>query len=316
MKSGIRLKIEKYWFLSFIAFFFIFVFVYRISLKDILKTVSLLELWQLLLIILIYFMISASFIVARKYLLYSLSYTPKLKNLVFIHFSSMAAHYSTPAKLGFPITIYLLKRFDNVPYASGSAMILIELIVGTGLCGIIALLGSVFYIINSIKALILCFIVLFMIIFTVIYCARNILKKTSINSRIRKYIKDVHDAFSRMTVRHFIIYILIIFSGRILGSFNLVLLCFFFSSELSIYHALIASSAAFFLGAISMVPMGIGVREVSLIYYLSHVGITNDLGIVIATIQRLLFSGLSFVLGVLSGTLLGIKNIKIESVQK
>jgi len=316
MKLGIKLKIEKYWFLFFIAFFFIFVFLYKISLKDILKTVSLLELWQLLLIILIYFMISASFIVARKYLLYSLSYKPRLKNLIFIHFASMAAHYSTPAKLGFPTSIYFLKRFDNVPYATGTAMIIIELIVGTGLCGIIALLGSVYYMTNSMKTLILCFIILSMLIIAVIYYAGSILKKSSINSRIRKYIKDVNDAFSLMIVKHLIIYVFIIFAGRLLASFNLVLMCIFFSSKLSIYHALIASSAAFFFGAISMVPMGIGVREASLIYYLSLVGVTNELGLLIATIQRLLFTGLSFVLGVLSGTLLGIKNIKIESVQK
>lgn len=316
MKSSIRLKIEKYWFLFFIAFFFIFVFLYRISLKDILKIVSVLELWQLFLIILIYFTISASFIVARKYLLYSLSYTPKFKNLVLIHFSSMAAHYSTPAKLGFLTSIYLLKRFDSVPYATGTAMIIIELIVSTGLCGIIALLGSVYYITNSMKAFILCLIILSMLILTVIYYAGNILNKLSINSRIRKYIKGVNDAFSLMTVKHLIIYILIIFSGRILASFNLVLMCIFFASKLSIYHALIASSSAFFFGAISMVPMGIGVRDASLIYYLSLVGVTNELGLLIATVERLLSTGLSFVLGILSGALLGIKNIEIRSVQK
>ncbi|MCP3876696.1 MAG: flippase-like domain-containing protein [Desulfobacteraceae bacterium] len=308
--------VEKYWFFFFIIFFFVLAFIYKISVKDFLKTVALLELWQLFIIILIYLMISASFIIARKYLLYSLSYTPKIKDLVLIHFSSMAAHYSTPAKLGFLTSIYLLKRFHNIPYATGTAMIFIELTVSTGLCGIIALFGSVYYITNSMKALILSFFILSMLMITVIYYSGSILKKLPMNSRIRKFVKDINDAFSHMRAMHLIVYLLILFSGRILASVNLVLMCFFFSSKLSIYHALIASSAAFFFGAISMVPMGLGIREASLIYYLSVVGVTNEIGLLVATIERLLFTGISVVLGILSSAMLGIKNIEIGSVRK
>ena len=315
MEIDIKQWVEKYWLLFFVAILFVFMALFKISLKAIWKAISSLELWQLLLIILIYFLISAFLILARRYLLYSLSYKPKLKNLVYIHFSTMAAHYSTPAKLGFPLTVYLFKRFDNVPYATGTTMILIELFVSTGICGIIALLGSFFYFSNSMKPLVSVFFWLFVIIVPLIGVS-FVLMKSAKNSRVNRFIKDVHGAFADIAVNHLIIYVLITFFVQLLGSINLVLMSSFLSSELSIFQALIASSAAFFLGAISMIPMGLGVREASMLFYLHHVGITNEIGLSIVTIQRLLSTGLSFVLGTLFGAILGMKNIRPDFVQE
>lgn len=308
--------VEKYWLLFFIAILFVFMALFKISPKAIWKAVSSLELWQLLLIILIYFLISAVLILARKYLLYSLSYKPKLKHLVYIHFSTMAAHYSTPAKLGFPLTVYLFKRFDNVPYATGTTMIFIELFVGTGICGIIALLGSFIYFSNSIKTIVSVFFLFFVTVIPLVYLASYVSRKSAKNTRVNGFIRNIHDAFARLSVSNLIVYVLIAFFVQLLGSINLVLISTFFSSELSIFQALIASSVSFFLGAISMIPMGLGVREASMLFCLHHVGITNEIGLSIVTIQRLLSTGLSFVLGTIFGAILGIKNIRPDFIEE
>ncbi len=62
-----------------------------------------------------------------------------------------------------------------------------------------------------------------------------------------------------------------------------------------------------------MIPMGLGVREVSMLFYLKQFGIDSGTGITIVTIQRLLSTGLSFVLGAIFGTVIGIKNISKQA---
>ena len=314
MKIDFMQWVSRYWLLFFFVIVFFFMAIFQITLRDIWGAISSLKLWQFVLLLFIYLLISLFQIISRKYLLYSLLSPSKFKNLIFIHFSSMAAHYSTPAKIGFPLAVYLLHKFDKVPYATGTTMILIELIVSTTICGVIAFVGTFFYFTSNTKVLILSFSYLFIFGLLAFSGVRIFLKKGNKNSRIYLFIKNVHEAFSHITVYHLIMYIFLIVFIQLLGGITLVLLTSFFSKEILLWQAVVANSTAFFLGAISMIPMGLGVREGSILFYLRHLGITNEIGISIVTIQRLFSTGLSFVLGVIFGAILGVMHIKQDSI--
>ncbi|MCW9097217.1 MAG: flippase-like domain-containing protein [Ignavibacteriaceae bacterium] len=288
---------------------FLFMAFFKISLMDIWKSITSLKVWQLLLIICVYFLISGLTILTRKYLLYSLSAKAKLKNLVFVHFSTMAAHYSTQAKLGFPFAVYLLNRFENIPYAIGTAMILIELFVSTGICGIIAFIGSLFYFSHNTKTIIFALFILLIIIGLTFYFFLLFLRKKEKNGRVYQFVKDLHLALIQISINKSLIFTLMNIFIQVFSGINLVLLSYFFSADLSLWQAVVAGSTAFFFGAISMVPFGLGVREASMLFYLHHVGIPNEIGLSIITIQRLVSTGLSFVLGTIFGAILGVRNI-------
>jgi uncharacterized protein (TIRG00374 family) len=280
---------------------------FKISLEDLWTTIALLKVWQLTTLVLLYLVIAMASIIARKYLLQSLSCQPRLKHLVYIHFAAMATHYSTPAKLGFPLTVYLLKKFENVPYAKGTAMIVIELVVSTGICGVIALVGSYLYFIRDGKAIIIAFFCLLFLSLLAIYVFPLILKKTRKHLRLYEFVKNVHEAFSSIPMNSLLIYSILAFILQVLGSLNLLLLGYFFSLKLSLLQSLVISSSAFFWGAVSMIPLGLGVREAAVILFLKILGVENAVGLSIATVQRLITTGLSFVLGVIFGMILAIK---------
>ena len=309
MQVDIKKYIQKYWLFLFFIILFVLMALFKISLKEILGTVSHLKVWQLLVLLFIYCLISTFLILSRKYLLYALSTAPSARNLVYIHFTTMAAHYSTPAKLGFPLAVYLLKKFEDIPYGTGTAMILIELIVNTGICGLIALIGSFFYFTVYSWVLMYLLLSLFALLVLAYFVAHRVMRKAKENSRIYQFIKTIIEAFSRISWDKLICYGLIMTFIQLLGSLNLVLLSHFFFADLSLFQSLVANSTAFFLGAISMVPMGLGVREASVLFYLHHMGVRNEVGLSIVTIQRLLSTGLSFVLGAIFGSVLGLKNV-------
>jgi len=307
-KANLKKYIQNYWLFLFFIILFALMALFKISLKDVLDTVSHLKVWQLLALLFLYGLISTAMILSRKYLLYALSTTVTIRNLIYIHFSSMAAHYSTPAKIGFPLTVYLLKKFEDVPYGTGTAMILIELIVSTGICGFIALIGSLFFFTLDSRVLMYMVLSLIAVLVLAYFAAHRMMGKAQKNGRIYQFTKSVIEAFSRISLRNRICYGLIMIFIQVLGSLYLVLLSHFFFAKLSLFQSLVANSTAFFIGAISMVPMGIGVREASMLFYLQHMGIRNDVGLSIVTIQRLLSTGLSFVLGTIFGAGLGLKN--------
>jgi len=307
MSLRIKRHLARYWLLFFFLILFLFMALFKISFKDLWATISILELWQVLFLIIVFFAIAAFSILSRKYLLYSMSASPKLKNLIYIHFSAMATHYSTPAKLGFPLTVYLLKKFDGIPYATGTAMILIELVVSTGICGVIAFFGSFFYFTQNRKTMALAFFCL-VILAVLIFCISHfVLKKKEKGSRLLGFLKNIHEAFSHIALRNLIIYGGLSFFIQILGCINLVLLGYFFSIKLHLLQSLVICSSAFFWGAISMIPVGLGVRDATVLFYLKCIGVTNDVGLSMVTIQRLFSTGLSFVLGVIFGMILGTK---------
>jgi uncharacterized protein (TIRG00374 family) len=315
MSRDLKQWVGRYWLIFFLIIVFMFMAIFKISLRDIWRTVSSIRVWQFGILFFVYLLVSSSLIISRKYLLYSLSHPSRFKNLFLIHFSSRAAHYSTPAKLGFPFTVYLLKRFENIPYTTGTVMILIEIAVNIGICGLIAFFGSYFYLSEKTNT-ILPLLLLLVIGTLTLYAAIHVLKKIAGNSRLSQLIKNIYESFQHLDKRNSLLYILMVAFIQVLSSINLLLLAHFFSTGLSLWQAVVAQSAAFFLGALSMVPMGLGVREVSVLFFLYQVGIPKEIGLSIVTIQRLISTGLNFALGIIFGAVIGVKNISLDSNQE
>lgn len=311
MKSVTKKYIAKYWLLFFFMIVFLVMGLFKIPAKKLYETLFSLRLWEFAIVILVYALISIFQILSRKYLFDQLGAKPGIKNLVLIHFSSMAAHYSSPAKLGFPLSVYLFKKFENIPYAIGTAMILTELVVSMGVCGFIALAGSYFYFASYRNTFLLTVLFLVILCLTIYFILRA-LGKNGKSGRIHQFAADTQDIFRNIPFRAAITYIGISTFIQILSGINFFLLCYFFSIDVSVWKAIIVSSSAFFLGAVSMVPMGLGVREASVMFYLNYLHVASDISLSVITVNRLISTGLTFLLGLISGGILGTTKIAME----
>ena len=59
-----------------------------------------------------------------------------------------------------------------------------------------------------------------------------------------------------------------------------------------------------------MIPLGLGVREASMLLLLNKFGIPNEIGLTVVIVQRIMTTGLGYVLGLVAAGILGVKKIK------
>ncbi len=301
-------KYSKYSLLLII--FILFLFFADINLKEVWLVISQLKIKQIGFLVCLYFCISWIFVYNRKYLLSALGADCHIKNLILIHFTSMAAHYSTPAKIGFPLTAYLLKKIEQVAYSTGTALILIELNIGMGVCGVIAIIGSIRYFSGNTYHILwgLLFLIGMGIIFFLL--VRLFLDKGNPKKKNYQFITSINAAFKNLLWRNIVFYTIFVFIAQVITGILLVFIVNCLSSKITLWEAIVANSTAFFLGALSMIPMGLGVNEATMLFFLNFFGIPSEIGIGAITLQRLLSTGLSYFLGLVAGSMLGIKKLK------
>jgi uncharacterized protein (TIRG00374 family) len=68
-------------------------------------------------------------------------------------------------------------------------------------------------------------------------------------------------------------------------------------------------AAAFTLGSLSLLPMGLGVRDAALVTLFVQAGADRDVAIAVAALDRLLSTGVPLLLGLLSAQILGLSAI-------
>lgn len=312
--SVIKELFVKYWLLFFLTLVILYAAIARISVMDVWEALGQLALWQLAVLLSIYFVISCLNILLRKYLLDSMGQKPRVKNLFLIHFTSMAAHYSTPAKLGFPITVLLLNKLENISYSVGTSMVLVELVISTAICGAIGTAGTIFYFAEG--RLLLAFLALLAVLL-LIFLLGCWIQKRNPDGRAARSVRKVIGGIRSLSLHSIVSYSIMRILVQLCAAINLFLLCRFFSVNISYPIAVVVGSSAFFIGALSMIPMGLGVREGSVLLYLAKFGFRGAEAISVVTVQRLISTGFTFLVGILLAALFGIdKIIKGSSEEK
>jgi hypothetical protein len=293
--KNITIYIKKFWIFGFlICLIPIFKF-YNISVQDILLVFHSLNFFEITAIILFYFLISSFEIITRKILIFFVSKKKtKFLNLVFIHFCSMATNYSTPVKIGFPIAIFLMKRQENIDYSDGTSIIIIEFLSAMFLTGLVSLFGATYYFKKQISFVFISFLLLCLSILALIYLSNKIelSKKRGFN-----YIISITQSLKKINFTHLFFFIALKSLLIFLNGVNLLICIYFFSGKLTLIQAIVATNTSFFLGAVSMIPMGLGAREASMLFFLNFFSVPTDIAISVITLQRFISTGLTFIIG-------------------
>ncbi|MCJ7509562.1 MAG: flippase-like domain-containing protein [Dehalococcoidia bacterium] len=238
-----------------------------------------------------------------------------LGHLYLVVTASLAANYSTPLKAGIPLRVYLYKRFMGIGPATGSALVGLEILLGTLVPAVISILVLVLLLPEGEMALpVLVAAGAAMAVGAIAFVRSRSYDRVAarlplpgIARRLLApgggFVTAVRGVpLSSLATAAGVYAAMFVFVGvRSFYAFEL------FGGSMNVLELVGISAAAFTLGTVSFLPMGLGVRDATLVALFVQAGADRDVAIAVAALDRLLSTAVPFFLGILSAQILGLR---------
>lgn len=233
--------------------------------------------------------------------------------------SSLSTNYVTPLKIGIPLRIYLYHHFMDVPTAIGTALVTVEALVGMLIPALLSIVGVVF-IFPSVGLMTPAILIVVLLLGTVMMLKLPMLSQkfcrpqskswwSSITIRVINFFDHVRMSLRDLSIPIVLGVALLYLLMLCVQALRLWLILDMFglsSSPLMLIFVLAISMTA---GNLSLIPMGLGVKDVSFTLLLTKSGVPSDVALSVAVIQRLFSPGWPLLLGIISSNFLGLKRI-------
>lgn len=252
-------------------------------------------------------------------LLKGLGYSAPLKTIFLIRTSSGAITTVTPAKVGLPARIFFYKKFLDIPLSRGSAALVMEIFIYLLIsAGILLLLPFEFK--ERFSGLRYFFIVfvLISVFFILLFALKpELMKKCISKSPFKKwdeklinYIVNFKNGLKEISKVSLIYTTFLMLLLLLIEAFASFLILNDFGYKIRLLHLLYIQCLAYIVGAISMIPMGIGGREVGYLFLLNQLNVPHHAIMSYVLTLRVLWTIFPLIIGTISGYLLGVKYIK------
>jgi uncharacterized membrane protein YbhN (UPF0104 family) len=229
--------------------------------------------------------------------------------------ASLAANYSTPVKAGIPLRVYLYKRFIGIGLATGSALVGLEVLLGMLVPAVIALFALLLLLPQeglAVPAVVAtgAAVATAAIAFVRSGSYDRAIPRLPLPQIARRVLAPDGDIVT--AVRGVPLWSLGAAAGIYAAMFVLLGVRSFYAFQLfggsmNVMQLIGISAAAFALGSVSLLPMGLGVRDATLVALFVQAGADRDVAIAVAALDRLLSTGVPFLLGLLSAQILGLR---------
>jgi len=231
--------------------------------------------------------------------------------------TSLSTNYLTPIRVGIPLRIYLYKHFMDIPIAIGTALIAVETMIGILTPAIIAVAGIalIFPSIGLVIPITVISILVFGMIIVLkmrvenlqLYLAR--FPFLSLVARFTRFFERVQWALRQLPITKIVQVVLLVVVMLGLHSMRLWLVLIILGQGVSPLALLAVLTISLTAGNLSMIPMGLGVRDASFTLLLTQQGIPGEIALAAAVIQRLFSPGWPLLLGLISANILGVSEL-------
>jgi uncharacterized membrane protein YbhN (UPF0104 family) len=235
--------------------------------------------------------------------------------------ASTAANYSTPLKAGIPLRVYLYKRLLGINPTTGSALLGLEIVLATLVPAAISFLAVLLFLPQGGPAIAVALAVMVSGAAVILVFIRNdaynrVIVRLPLPKIAARALAPDGDIIG--AVRGVPLGSLGAATGIFATAFVLVgvrSFCAFqlFGGSMNIAELVGISAAAFTLGSLSLLPMGLGVRDATLVALFVQAGADRDVAIAVAALERLLSTAVPLLLGILSAQILGLRAITKSS---
>ena len=231
-----------------------------------------------------------------------------------------AAGLVSDPKLGIPLRVFFYRAILGVPVAVGSGAVILETLIWFILMGFI-LMAPVpqFWTteISWIPPLSVLFISAAFIAGLILWpkLATPLTRYTSrpIVNRIVNFFSEIRTAVGRVDKRQFLMAVLLLASTYVLDAFSLHLLLDAMGARQPLFELVYIIVFSYLVGLATLLPLGLGPRDVTFVYLLTLLGVPLDVAASAALVQRVLRNVIPLGLGLISMAVLGFNRLKPPS---
>jgi uncharacterized protein (TIRG00374 family) len=231
--------------------------------------------------------------------------------------ASLSANYVTPVKFGIPLRIYLYKQVMQIPFAVGTALVALETWLGMLIPAVIASVGiAALFIEIGLAAPLTLLAVLLVGMMAMLFIKPSLvspllerLPLQKFTFRLVRFSETVQTGFRSVPLWRLGVVALLLGLNVTVATTRLYFVLFVLGWPVSWPALLAAFTISLTAGNLSMIPMGLGVRDASFTLLLAQLGVPNEIALSAAVIQRLLSPGWPLLLGLVSTNILGVSEL-------
>lgn len=258
---------------------------------------------------------------AVAWLLKGVGFSAPLGTIFLIRTTAGAITTITPAKVGLPARIFLYKKFLDIPLSKGSAALIMEIFIYLLISAGILLLPFEFKErFSGLRYFFIVFVLIF-IFFILLFALKPELMRKCISKsflkkwgeKITNYIINFKDGLRKISKASLLYTAILMMFTLLIEAFASFLVLADFGYKIKLLHLLYIQCLAYIVGVISMIPLGIGSREISYLFLLNQLNVPNHSIMSYVLTLRVLWTIFPLIIGTISGYLLGIKYAKEQN---
>lgn len=249
---------------------------------------------------------------------------PGLVRVYLVLTASMWANYAAPVRLGLPVQIWLYRQVLAVPVPVGVAVVAVEFFLSLALPLVLSIIGS-WVLFNGLGAQMLLVgggIALLTAMLLAFWRPQWFtwplvrLGWQRLADRVNQYAHEFQAGLHQVSVIALVQACVLLALMYLVSAWRLSLILGAFGAQVSVLNLTFAQLTSFILGSLSMLPMGLGVRDASLTFLLTWLGVPLDVATSAAVIERVATTGITALLGFASLNILGMMGFKIREQQR
>lgn len=323
MASSIRIWLKKHWWFGTLVISLLTIVAGHFVIQNFDLSVLLsLRVSTLIILFLLFALSTLIYLFPVWLLLHGMGYLVSPLSLYMVLHVSFAMNYTSPVKIGIPLRVYLYKHLLRVPYSSGTAAVTIMNSIWLLVLSMLSLLGvqyvvqgySPWYYLLAVAMVVVVVAVLLFFPFDSLSRFVGRLPFQELSIRLLAFAERIQGYIRRTSIWTTSVAGVTVFLKLYVTALASHLVLRDFGYQLGSSYILAAQSTSLLLGLISMIPMGIGTRDVSMVLLLGQRGIPQDVAVALALVERMVWTLLPFLLGLVAANYLGIRLFaRIES---
>jgi uncharacterized protein (TIRG00374 family) len=248
-------------------------------------------------------------------------YRPSFTQTYVILTASMSANYVTPLKVGIPLRIYLYHQFMKIPVPTGTALVALEALMGMLMPALISIVGIVWLFPGLGLAVPLALLMVLLVgtglvLYVTPQRAQSFLNRLPtwrVARRVVRFTGRVQTGLRSVSPRVLLAVAVMLVINFLASAVRLYLVLRILGHPYAPLALLCVFAISITAGNLSLIPMGLGVRDASLTLLLVQLGVPREIALSTAIVQRLFSPGWPLLLGLISTNLLGIRQIMRRS---